>query len=86
MHKFGAALLAISVAASSMAYAAPSTNQSPLAPGKPAGVKKAQAEVAGLLGPILVGGAIVGLIVYAAVYQHDNNADTNFTPATGTAP
>ena len=59
MRAFGAAILAASLAFSS-AFAATSTpSTTPLAPGKPAGVKEAQAQ--GSLGLWLGAAAVVGL-------------------------
>lgn len=65
MRTFGAALLAMSLVASG-AFAAP------LAPGKPAGVKKAQAETNWLV--ILAGTAIVGVGIGIAASNGNGGA------------
>jgi hypothetical protein len=78
MRVVSAAILATTMLVSS-AFAADNAS---LAPGKPAGVKQAQ-QAAPWIGPALLGGAIVGIIVYAAIYRDNNNqGGGNFTTTT----
>ena len=82
MRLFAAVALATSVLASS-AFAAGTDTRAPLAPGKPATVKKAQMEgntVMLLAGVAVVGGGI------ALVASEGNGTPTAVTTATGTLP
>ena len=82
MKVFGSVLLAATLVASS-AFATDATG--PLAPGKPAGVKKAQDVDTATLLWIVGGGLVVGGIALAASSGGDNN--TPVTPSTsGTSP
>jgi hypothetical protein len=78
MRSLGAALLAASLIVTS-AVAATSSNNAPLAPGKPAGVKQAQAH--GALLWWLAGLGVVGLGVGLVASGNGNNS---VTPATTT--
>lgn len=82
MRTFGAALLAMSLVATSAIAA-------PLAPGKPAGVKKAQSETNTVL--IIAGVGLAGLGIGLAVSAGDAGGPTTSTTATtatstGTTP
>ncbi len=75
MRALTAAVLSIALTTS---LAGAAFAQTPLAPGKPAGVRKAQLEAPTLI--ILAGVAVVGAGVAIAVSGDNNNA----TPATAT--
>jgi hypothetical protein len=78
MRVVSAAILATTMLVSS-AFAADNAS---LAPGKPAGVKQAQ-ETAPWIGPILLGTAVIGLVIYAGVYRDNNKiGGGNFTTTT----
>jgi hypothetical protein len=82
MRTIGSALLATTMIVSS-AFAA-TDSVGPLAPGKPAGVKKAQAEDTTLLW-VLGAGLVIGGIVLVAT-QGDDKTPTGTTSSSGTSP
>jgi hypothetical protein len=61
--------------------AAPAKNQSPLAPGRAAGIKQAQGSQ---IDPLLAGGIVVGIFVIAALLIGDNDDDDDGPTTTGT--
>jgi hypothetical protein len=78
MRVVSAAILATTMIVSS-AFGADNAS---LAPGKPAGVKQAQ-EATSWIAPVLLGSAVVGLVIYAAVYRDNNKSGGgNFTTTT----
>lgn len=79
MRTISAAILAASMLVSG-AFAA---DNAPLAAGKPAGTQQAQG-IGSYVGPAILGGAVIGLIVYAAVYQNNDNRLHPSSTATGT--
>ena len=84
MKSFGSVLLAVTLAASS-ALAATDT-VGPLAPGKPAGVKKAQDVDTATLLWIVGGGLVVGGIALAASSGGGNKTPSGSTSTNGTSP
>ena len=85
MRTIGSALLAATLIVSS-AFAATDT-VGPLAPGKPAGVKKAQDVDTAMLLWIAAGGLVVGGIALAVSNNNDNNTPVVTPPTTsGTSP
>ena len=81
MRVASAAVMATTMLISS-AFAA---DNGSLAPGKPAGVKQAQ-EASSWVAPVLLGGAALGLIIYAAVYRDNNNIGGGNFATTTTSP
>ena len=61
--------------------AGPAKNQSPLAPGRAAGIKQAQGSQ---IDPLLAGGIVVGIFVVAALLIGDNDDDDDGPTTTGT--
>lgn len=57
----------------------PTKNQSPLAPGSAAGIKRAQGSQ---IDPLLAGGIVVGIFAIAAVVIGDNGDNDNNAPTT----
>jgi hypothetical protein len=84
MKSFGSVLLAATVFATS-AFAA-TDSAGPLAPGKPAGIKKAQDVDAATLLWIVGGGLVVGGIALAASSGGGNNTPTGVISTNGTSP
>jgi hypothetical protein len=83
MKSFGSVLLAATLFAGSAFAATDATG--PLAPGKPAGVKKAQDVDTATLLWVVGGGLVVGGIALAA--SSGGNDNTPVTPSTsGTSP
>lgn len=79
MRAIGAALVATTLTFSS-AFAADSVSQGALAPGKPAGAKKAQIEAGGVL---LVAGIVAAAAVIAVIASTTNgNGTAVVTPTT----
>ena len=68
-------------AASPGAFAASNKNQSPLPPGKAAGIRQAQG---GQIDPLLAGGIVVGLFAIGVLLIGDNNDDDHGTTTTTT--
>jgi len=84
MKSFGSVLLAATVFATS-AFAA-TDSMGPLAPGKPAGVHKAQDVDTAMLLWIAGGGLVIGGIALAASSGGSNKTPSGATSTNGTSP
>jgi len=68
-----------SVLSAPVQAAAPTKNQSPLPPGRAAGIKPAQGSQ---IDPLLAGGIVIGIFAIAALLIGDNDDDDGATPTT----